>query len=418
MRKAFIRLYLGIVLLTGTAAGAEEQSQIAELKRVVEKQNRQIERLMGRIDALEAKLAEQEEHTEEIAETRRPEAASWLERIKLHGDLRYRYERIEAEGKDDRNRHRIRARVGLDAKVTDTLDVGFQIATGSDDPVSTNQTLDGGFSSKDVWIDLAYFRWHPESIPGLHVIGGKMKNPFYRPGKTELVWDGDLRPEGVAAKYSKTLANWDFFTNLGGFWVEERGAGGDTGLFGAQAGVKYAFPFLDDKGYILIGGSYYDYGNAKGKSPFYDPTDPFGNSVDASGNYLFDYNLVESFAEFGFKVHDIPISLFGNCVINTASAVREDTGWLVGLTVGKCKAPNSWAFRYNYRDLEADAVVGAFTDSDFIGGGTNGRGHEFGFDYQIAKNWRVGVSYFYNEREPSAGEKDYQRLQLDLVFKF
>ena len=49
-----------------------------------------------------------------------------------------------------------------------------------------------------MWIDLAYFDWHPERVEGLNVIGGKMENPFYAPGKTELLWDGDLRPEGVA----------------------------------------------------------------------------------------------------------------------------------------------------------------------------------------------------------------------------
>jgi len=417
-RTSFASLYLGIVLLTGTAAGAEERNEIAELKKVVEKQSRQIEKLMGRIERLEAKLAEREERTEKIAERRLPEAASWVERINLHGDLRYRHELIKAEGNDDRNRQRIRARVGLDAKVAETVRVGFQIATGSDDPVSTNQTLDGGFSSKDVWIDLAYFDWHPVSLSGLHVLGGKMKNPFYRPGKTELIWDGDLRPEGVAARYAKTLDNWDFFTNLGCFWVEERSSDADTGLFGAQAGVKYSFPFLGDKGHVLIGGSYYDYGSTKGKAPIYDPDDPFGNSLDAGGNYRFDYNLVESFVEFGFRFHDIPVSLFGDYVVNTACGVREGRGWLAGLTVGKCKVPNSWAFRYNYRDIEADAVLGAFTDSDFIGGGTDGRGHEIGFDYQIAKHWRAGVTYFHNERKLSSGEKGYQRLQLDLIFKF
>jgi len=406
MRKAVVTLYLGIVLLIGTIAGAKEQNEITDIKKVVEKQDRQIEQLMDRIDTLEAKLDKQAEHT-----------ASWWWRIKLHGDLRYRHELIKIEGKEDRNRQRVRARVGLDAEVTETVHVGFQIATGSDDPVSTNQTLDGGFSSKDVWIDLAYFKWHPENIPGLHVISGKMKNPFYRPGKTELIWDGDLRPEGAAAKYAETLDNWVFFTNLGGFWVEERSTEADTGLFGVQVGMKYTFPFLGDKGHILIGGSYYDYGNTKGKPSIYD-SDAFGNSVDAEGDYLFDYDLVESFIELGFKFHGIPISLFSNYVMNTASGVRNDKGWLAGLAVGKCKAPNSGAFRYNYRDLEADAVLGAFADSDFIGGGTDGRGHEIGFDYQMAEHVKAGVSYFYSKRGISSGGRDYQRLQLDFVFKF
>ena len=92
--------------------------------------------------------------------------------------------------------------------------------------------------------------------------------------------------------------------------------------------------------------------------------------------------------------------------------------WLAGTIIGKCSSPNSWSFRYNYRDLEADAVLGVFTDSDFIDGGTDGRGHEFGFDYQIVKGVKTGATYFDNQRRLSLGAKDYQRLQLDLVFNF
>ena len=417
MSKSVFWICLGIVLLP-QVAGAADRNEVAELRKVVEQQRLLIEQLIGRIDGLDAKLAKQEKRTEEVANATLTETASWPELVKLHGDLRYRHELIKPAGKKNHNRNRIRARVGVDAKVNDSVDVGIQIASGSDDPVSTNQSLDGGFSSKEVWIDLAYFDWHPDSVPGLHVIGGKMKNPFYRHGKSELVWDGDLRPEGGGIKYARTVDGWEFSTNLGGFWVEEQGAGADTGLFGAQAVAKFSFPVLDDKGYVLAGGSYYDYGNTMGKAPMFDPTDPFGNTVDAGGNYSFDYDLVEVFAELGFKVCDIPVSLFGDYVVNTASAVMADRAWLVGTTIGKCNKPGSWALRYNYRDVEADSVLGAFADSDFIGGGTDGRGHELGFNYQIAEHWQAGATYFCNERGVSTGKTDYQRLQLDLQFKF
>ena len=49
---------------------------------------------------------------------------------------------------------------------------------------------------------------------------------------------------------------------------------------------------------------------------------------------------------------------------------------MAGATLGKAKDKGSWQFDYNYRDLEADAVVGAFSDSDFAGGGTGAEGHK------------------------------------------
>ncbi len=42
---------------------------------------------------------------------------------------------------------------------------------------STNQDLDNYFTKKDIWLDRAYFNWHPNAVPGLNVIGGKMAQP-------------------------------------------------------------------------------------------------------------------------------------------------------------------------------------------------------------------------------------------------
>ena len=83
-------------------------------------------------------------------------STSWAEKVKWKGDFRYRYEDIDEDTKDDRQRHRIRARAALIAQATDNVEVGLGLATGGDDPVSTNQTLGGGGSTKDVRLDLAY----------------------------------------------------------------------------------------------------------------------------------------------------------------------------------------------------------------------------------------------------------------------
>ena len=44
------------------------------------------------------------------------QGSSWAESIKWKGDFRYRYEDIEEDGKDDRDRNRIRARAGSGRK--------------------------------------------------------------------------------------------------------------------------------------------------------------------------------------------------------------------------------------------------------------------------------------------------------------
>ncbi|MBN2241637.1 MAG: putative porin [Acidobacteria bacterium] len=341
-------------------------------------------------------------------------AADWWEVVKIKGDLRYRHETIKVEDQDARNRHRIRARIGVEAKPTDNIKLGFQLASGSDDPISTNQSLDSGFSTKDIRLDLAYLDLHSDKAPGLNIVAGKIKNPFHMPGGTELIWDGDLNPEGAALTYAVSNDSVEFFTNVGGFWVEERSSDCDTWLFGGQAGVDIK---ISDNANMVGGFSYYHYGNLRGYDPIFDDEDSFGNTLGEDG-YLYDYKIMELFAELGFKAGDIPLSFFFDYVRNVAENVKWDTGWLVGATVGKTKDPGSWAFRYNYRVIEADAVLGIFTDSDFIGGGTDGRGSEFGFDVQVAKAWTASMSYFLNERDSEYDTPNYNRVQLDVAFKF
>ena len=139
---------------------------------------------------------------------------TWPDRIRMDGDFRYRFETIDVEGSEKRTRHRIRARSNIKAKVSDTVDVGFGLATGGDDPVSTNQTLGGGGSSKGVVLNLAYADW--QATDGLNLIGGKFKNPLFRAGKQPLTWDGDWTPEGIGIKYER---DW-FFANAIGTYLE------------------------------------------------------------------------------------------------------------------------------------------------------------------------------------------------------
>jgi putative porin len=426
MRKLLTCVIAGCVLLSwpATADEASVQQQIEQLLEIQKQQAAQIQKLQAQLTEMQEKQGEFAEELPAVKESleEAKSKSSWTDRIKVHGDLRYRHEWIDREGRKDHTRHRVRGRVGVTAQLTDTVDVGFQIASGSDDPVSTNQTLDMGFSSKDVWIDLAYFDWHPEQVDGLHIVGGKMKNPFYRPGKTELVWDGDLRPEGLALKYSGDFGNAKPFASLGGFWVDERSNDSDSYILGAQAGLKYK---LSDTLSLTGGVSIYNYDDIQNRAPFYDASDSFGNSIrladfrNAGSPILYaeDFTEVEVFGELNAKVAGLPVSVFGDYVQNV-DADDDDTGWLAGFKIGRCKEPGSFEFSYNYRELERDAVVGAFTSSDFGGGGTDGKGHTFGAGYQVSKRIALGASYFLNDVGLEGHSDDYERLQLDAKFKF
>ena len=131
-----------------------------------------------------------------------------------------------------RQRHRIRARFGVTADVAEDVQVGLTLATGGDDPISANQTLDTGFSRKPIGVDRAFFRW--AATDELTFTGGKIANPFYRPGNHHLIYDNDLNPEGLALRYAR--GNW--FASYAGLWVEEREAADDSILLGGQLGYR------------------------------------------------------------------------------------------------------------------------------------------------------------------------------------
>jgi hypothetical protein len=343
-------------------------------------------------------------------------AANWWESTKIKGDFRYRQEMIDSEGSDARHRQRIRARLGIYGEANDYTKIGIQLATGSNDPVSTNQTLDDGFSTKSIMLDMAYLEMTPKRDVDLTLTAGKFNNLFYKPGYSELLWDSDLNPEGGLVEYTAKNKDYEFTLIGGGLWIDERSSDKDSWMAAAEGVFRYVLE--ESKSDFAVGGGIFNYVNSKGFEPFFDSADPMGNSVDANGLYANDYELVELFVEGNHDLGRIPVTAMFDFVNNTA-ADSLDTGWLAGIHVNKAKDPGSWEVRYIYRNLEKDAVIGIFTDSDFRGGGTDAKGHEIGGSYQLAKNSTLSLTYFINQVGLGLDDPvDFKRLQADLQVKF
>jgi len=333
---------------------------------------------------------------------------SWVDRIKLKGDVRLRHESIDEDGEEDRSRMRFRTRFGLSAEVRDDVKFVLQLATGGDSPVSTNQSFDDGFSTKDIGVDLAYVDWKIND--NVTFYGGKMKNPLFKAGGVPLIWDGDLNPEGFAAKFSQG----NFFGTAGGFSVEERSSTDDSLLYVVQAGIK--FP-LGDAAKLTAGVGYFAYTDTIGNEPFYNGSSK-GNTVDLNGDYLYDYENTEVFAQLDTRLGDWPFRVYAHATKNN-EAPTEDTAYAVGAKMGSAKNEGDVEFSWTYQDIEADAVIGTFNDSDFGGGGTDSDGHLLKAKYAVSKKIFIGGTLFLNNVDRFQGtEHDYNRLQLDVEFKF
>jgi hypothetical protein len=245
MKKLTILLGLSALLISSQALAQVSDDEIQALRSQIEMLNQRLDQLEQQNRDMSRSL--QEARTQNMAATgaaaaadgeqaldekidqavaaqvdERMAAVSWAERMRWKGDFRYRYENIDEQGKDGRNRSRIRARTALVADVTPTVEVGLGLATGGDDPVSANVTLGGGGSKKEINLDLAYFDW--SGLANTHLLGGKFSNFLVKPQKTALLWDGDWRPEGLGMVWD----NGTFFAQGLGTWLEGDSRNGTT----------------------------------------------------------------------------------------------------------------------------------------------------------------------------------------------
>src|ERR1039457_2697197 len=119
--------------------------------------------------------------------------------ISFSGDVRLCMEPFFGGPTDsslDRARARVRARFNAVATLNEQFRAGITLASGDiNDPTTTNQTLGGFYPRKAVALDLAFAEFTPKEFKPLTLVGGKFRYPWYN---TELTWDKDLNPEGVA----------------------------------------------------------------------------------------------------------------------------------------------------------------------------------------------------------------------------
>ena len=405
----------------------------------------QLHDLTERVNRLEqenASLKQQNDALQAASESKAPPAAaepakavteakpaSWTDRVALNADLRYRHEDtsddvVNSSGVStaDRDRDRIRARVSARFKASDAVSFGFGIATGEgDDPRSTNQTLGDVFTRKSLDLDLAYFDW--SFAQWGHLIGGKMKQPFFKPGQS-LFWDSDITPEGLALTFKHGV----FFGTAYGFWLQEFSGTedqltSDTMLYGGQVGAKLPLGESD----LVLAAHYYDLSAGQGRAPFYNNNSNGNTTIPVgtppTGVLLYDYRVIDLSAEYNMHLGDLPMQLWADVAQNQDPS-DLNTAWAAGAQLGKASDARTWGIGAEYQSVEKDAIFGQFIDGDLGGGQTDSAGWILRAAYAPVKNVVVNATYFINQHNMdvpnSAGQTDvdFKRFQLDLNTKF
>ncbi len=381
-KKNLCRIVLGIAVSALPTFAADE---VAELRN-------QLETVTQRLDELEKDGGSSPK-------------SEWANKIKVKGDLRYRFQHVEAEEKDGSNLHttkniqRIRARLGVFADVNDWVTAGIGIRTG-EKANSGNVTIGSGFAPKDFSLSLAYFTLAPEDAKYGAATFGKMKQQWKN--TTDLIWDSDVNPEGIAYAYKGKAKKTGILASAGFYTVVDTKIDAHDATL-AQGQAVIAQP-IGEKTKLTLGGSFYGYDNAKDVAL-----------------YAVDFDIAEIVAEYSIKdIGPVPFKLYGSYVNNLAES-DENQGYCAGIKFGDAKK-GKWEAKYDYRDLELFAAPPAFTDSDFADGGTGVRGHRIKAKYNFAKHLAGGLTYIYSERTPDGAtiirNQQFNTLMLDLMIKF
>jgi hypothetical protein len=367
------------------------------------------------------------------------QAESWVDKVKLYGDVRFRLDSAWDESQTGagktwfRDRDRIRARLGAKATPNEYWQADISMATteaglaNSGNPDSNNQTLGDFESKKPIWLDLANIQYRVLLNNG-RLTAGKMNLPFDKIGGSSLIWDPDLTPEGWAGNFSlEFMPDTKIALNAAGFWVRENSATIDPQMVGAQMVVNTKVENIKVSG----GFGYYAYVNTAGQ-PVFDykgattSANNYGNDyvkvTDSNGNYAFvytdNYLLGEAFLSLAADVFNVPVTVFADWVLNHG-AIHFNRAYETGLVLSKAKQEGEWELGYNFRMLEKDSVVGAFTDDDFGPAGTDSLGHNVYATYMITDAVAVKLTFFrVQQKIDTAVNPFYNRFFADVAFAF
>lgn len=433
MRKWYLLFTAAAVFVTAAASSVRAGEIDILLDKLVDKG------VLSPGEAQQISAETKEDVRKQVASGKSDALPKWVQNTKLKGDFRLRYQvdHSKASNNETKNRQRgrIRLRMGLESKVNEKLIVAVGLATGlneyttanKDTIRSTNQSMGSSWSKKPFNLDYAYAQYTP--LPGFTVTGGKMKlkDAIWEPG--DLMWDTDITPEGVALDLSKKInGDTSVFLKTGFFLLEEISSSNDDPYSihiqpgmdmklssGISLRASVAADYFRVRDFSLRGSSVSNTGSYKsGDDSYAVPVANYTNIMPA-----LELKISDPFKALNLNVQQL--KLFAEYVRNIADIdpYTGKSGYMVGFGFGSAKVAKfgDWAFKYNYARLERNAVLDILPDSDRYSGKTNIRAHEIGFDFGLGESTWLGLDIYRAQLLSSPGSPS-TLVQVDWNMKF
>jgi hypothetical protein len=361
-------------------------------------------------------------------------------KLKLSGDLRFRYEGFFNQGfdgptdVDSRNRLRMRARAQLSGEIDKHFDWAVRITTGSfTDPISTNQSLTDFYNRKPIGLDRAFIHFNSKTDPvQLDLVAGKFDFPWKR---TLVTFDNDLQPEGIAESLkfdtgdgtplrAVKLTAWQLP-------FKERSVGADAFILGGQILTEWK---LSDNWSASLSGAFHDFEQVDLIPPSLNVSPTLVNAgleygttnvvvvnpFTGAPQFRSEFRVIDTIAELkytGFDEH-WPLILRANWIHNTSAFNNQKDGGLASVELGRRQDKGDWFFGWDWYKTEREVFPSVFMESDFIQ--TNGLSHRLSASYMYLKNVEFDVQYILTRRlQTTAPENRWlNRVQVDFIYKW
>jgi putative porin len=329
--------------------------------------------------------------------------------LKFSGDFRVRYEHNTDVPAAPRGREVVRFRLGATYALQEDITVRARLATGDpEDPNSTDITLSSFVNDLTFSLDLASVEWNR---PKFGAFAGKFTNPFLT---TEMVWDGDVNPQGAGGRLKLGKATGVTTSLTAMYFVMNQRADDSTSDMGGGQLMVASAP--GKKWRVTGAAAYYDY--RIGRANVAEAGDIRGNRLDPAGPvYLSDFNLVDAlvfvdYAGFGTR---FPFRFVGEYVHNNG-ANDLNTGFSGDVYVGKAGSKGDFRARYGYAQVETDAILAAFAhDNTTLG--TNSDTHTLSVDVTPRANSLLTATLYHYRVHAPAGEFQ-TRIRLNAMVTF
>ena len=352
---------------------------------------------------------------------------NWIDNntnLTVYGDIRLRHEvdwdsqTSSGAPRDDRNRGRIRARLGVNYRLSDDWSLGSRVRTGNShsqqSPHLTFATDSGTRDELDFVVDRYFLQYKHQAFSGW---AGRNTSPFWQ--QNELFWDEDVTPTGLAGSYDTKVGRGTLTAIAGAFYLPDGGYDLNGQMIAGQ--LKYSLPIKPSQ--ITMAGGLFFMNGASGA----------GNLRNRNGER--DYLIGVGGIQWSTPVWKVPFSLGADIFKNfkdygtadaaplSAANADETLGYVLSAQLGQLKQKNDWLIGYSYAHIETFSVNASYAQDDWIrfgsGPQTDGsdfKGHEIRAGYALSKSINILARLFLVDTITTI--QDGNRFRADLNWKF